>query len=370
MKKSLRKPINWQDFESLCKMLWGEIWKISEKIKKNGRLGQPQAGVDVYGVPKDKTQYSGIQCKGKDDYAEATLTEKEINKEIEKAKTFQPNLETFIFATTANKDASIEEFIRKKDLESRENGGFEILIYCWEDIADLIEMNRHTFNYYVLQNQFKSNYEIEISFSDSSNEFTLHPKFKKKLKVYKLRPTDLGELSKVAVSKSNLFHKMILNNPASANINHSWTSFELNFKNTGSMVLEDFKLYISPEENNFRDLHGYSGGVTDKLFYLQHSNIYVYEDEKYAVYRHKDNSPLIQKDGRSFTLYILTKQENYKMKIAYELLARDFNQEGELILNVEPEYEIEEDVIWVDNEEEVREELYAIEDILKVGSLF
>ena len=74
----------------------------------------------MYGVPKDKIRYSGIQCKGKDDYAEATLTEKEINKEIEKAKNFQPQLETFIFATTANKDATIEEFIRKKDLESRE----------------------------------------------------------------------------------------------------------------------------------------------------------------------------------------------------------------------------------------------------------
>ena len=73
MKKSLRKPINWQDFESLCKMLWGEIWEISDKIKKNGRLGQAQAGVDVYGVPKNKIRYSGIQCKGKDDYAEAKL---------------------------------------------------------------------------------------------------------------------------------------------------------------------------------------------------------------------------------------------------------------------------------------------------------
>ena len=68
-----------------------------------------------------------------------------------------------------------------------------------------------------------------------------------------------------------------MNNPASANVNHSWTSFELSFKNSGSMVLEDFKLYISPEENNFRDLHGYSGGVAGKLFYLQHSNIYVYK---------------------------------------------------------------------------------------------
>lgn len=369
MKKSIRKPLHWQDFESLCKILWGEIWGISDKIKRNGRLGQPQAGVDVYGVPKDKTRYSGIQCKGKDDYSGAKLTEKEIDEEIRKAKTFQPKLETFIFATTANKDTLIEEYVRTRDLESRNSGGFEILIYCWDDIADLIEMNRNTFNYFVLQNQFKSSYEIEISFSDGSNEFAVHPKFKKKVKVYKLRPTDLGELSKVAISKTNLFHNLIFNNPASANINQSWTSFDLRFKNTGSMVLEDFKLYIYPEESKFRDLDGYIGGVADKLFYLQHSNIYVYEDEKYAVYRHKDNSPLIQKDSRSFTLYILANHEEYDMRIGYELLARDFSQEGELTLKVEPEYEIEEDVIWVEYEVEVREEQYLIEDIRKVGPL-
>jgi hypothetical protein len=46
-KKQLRKPENWQDFESLCKKLWGEIWNCPE-IKKNGRKGQPQHGVDIY----------------------------------------------------------------------------------------------------------------------------------------------------------------------------------------------------------------------------------------------------------------------------------------------------------------------------------
>lgn len=31
--KSLPKPQNWQDFETLCKKLWGEIWSCPE-IKK------------------------------------------------------------------------------------------------------------------------------------------------------------------------------------------------------------------------------------------------------------------------------------------------------------------------------------------------
>mgnify|MGYP000965934417 CR=1 FL=1 len=46
-----------------------------------------------------------IQCKGKDDYANAQLTEGEIDTEIEKALGFEPELKLLIFATTANKDA-------------------------------------------------------------------------------------------------------------------------------------------------------------------------------------------------------------------------------------------------------------------------
>ena len=89
--KSLPKPQNWQDFETLCKKLWGEIWSCPE-IKKNGRQGQAQNGVDVCGMPKGESGYYGIQCKGKDDYTGKNFTIKEIDGEIEKAKSFIPAL--------------------------------------------------------------------------------------------------------------------------------------------------------------------------------------------------------------------------------------------------------------------------------------
>ena len=67
-------------------MLWAEIWNCPE-TKKNGRNGQDQHGVDVSGTPSwEVAEYYGIQCKGKDDYTHAQLTEKEIDREIEKAK--------------------------------------------------------------------------------------------------------------------------------------------------------------------------------------------------------------------------------------------------------------------------------------------
>ena len=112
----IQKPANWQDFESLCKKLWGEIWECSDSIKKNGRNGQAQHGVDVYGIPKGENNYYGIQCKGKDEYTHSQLTKDEIDVEIDKAKKFKPSLKKLIFATTANKDAEIEEYVRIKNL--------------------------------------------------------------------------------------------------------------------------------------------------------------------------------------------------------------------------------------------------------------
>ena len=59
--KQLCKPQNWQDFESLCKILWTHVWELNPgDVKKNGRMGQAQHGVDVYGKPKECNSYIHI----------------------------------------------------------------------------------------------------------------------------------------------------------------------------------------------------------------------------------------------------------------------------------------------------------------------
>ena len=82
----MKKPSNWQDFEKLCKLLWGEIWDCEDTIKQHGRQGQNQHGVDVYAYVEKYKGYCGIQCKGKDDYINAELTEGEIDAEIIKER--------------------------------------------------------------------------------------------------------------------------------------------------------------------------------------------------------------------------------------------------------------------------------------------
>jgi hypothetical protein len=163
--KTLRRPQNWQDFETLCKKLWSEIWQHPE-TKKNGRNGQNQYGVDIYGMPKDSGYYVGIQCKGKDEYTDKQFTEDEILKEIDKAKLFRPTIKKLYFATTAVKDSVMESFVMEKNLEQIAAGLFEVHIFSWEDIVDLIDENRDTHNWYVENQNFKNNISARVTFSD------------------------------------------------------------------------------------------------------------------------------------------------------------------------------------------------------------
>ena len=46
-------PANWQDFKTLCCDLWRAIWK-DPNTQKNGRQGQQQNGVNIYGRVEQK----------------------------------------------------------------------------------------------------------------------------------------------------------------------------------------------------------------------------------------------------------------------------------------------------------------------------
>lgn len=131
-------PSNWQDFESLCCDLWRSIWKDSN-TQKNGRQGQSQHGVDIYGRPNQRDSWAGVQCKGINNYSDKSLTEKEVTSEVEKAKSFEPKLSQFIIATTGAKDAKIEKFARKITDEHLKSKLFSVNIWAWNDIKERLE---------------------------------------------------------------------------------------------------------------------------------------------------------------------------------------------------------------------------------------
>lgn len=335
MKKTIGKPENWQDFESLCKKLWGEIWQIPNKIKKNGRLGQEQSGVDVYGKPKNENGYWGIQAKGKDDYSNAKLTQQEIIIEIEKAKKFQPKLAVFIIASTTNKDAKIEEFIRLKDIENQAQGSFEILLYCWQDIVDLIEENKDTHDWFLNGINQKGRYDFKISFNRLEESLTLNPIFEKKITKHLVSTKTRVEIMHEEI-KTLTEHRFEPITPFTmfkpTKVNKSWCKFDLVMENTGSVVLEDWRLII-------KFISGVAKLDTGSFLMPRISlTDYVDDENKTITYRPIDNNPLIQKDNRFFEIELLPDIEAEKIVVEWELLARDFNRNDSFEIDIQPKY--------------------------------
>lgn len=369
MKKTIGKPENWQDFESLCKKLWGEIWCIADRIKKNGRLGQKQAGVDVYGIPKGKNSYWGIQAKGKDDYSNAGLTENEIDKEIIKAKSFKPELSVYIIATTSNKDSKIEEYIRIKDAENRKQGSFEILLYCWEDIVDLIEENRNTYNWYVNELMHKTKFDFQVLFNDFQEILEIKPLLEKKIINHFLINKSYEEIiskHRAIIENINYPLNQTLNRlnlflPSNDTfVNKSWIDFDIILQNTGSNVLEDWKFtikFISGVQSLDNKITRTLIGDVSFINVDRNNPRHIDNEDLSIKYAPKEKTVLVQKDYKRFNTPLLIKTDATEIKYEWEIIARDFDLKGEGVIIVSPMYieKIEEkETIF---EEEVKQEI-------------
>ncbi|WP_446011755.1 PIN domain-containing protein [Candidatus Electrothrix sp.] len=138
------KPKNWQDFESHTRVLFKCILS-DPTTQQNGRSGQPQAGVDVYGYRnRDVKQLVGVQCKKKQ---EDNVSEKELREEVEKAKTFEPKLAEFILITTAPRDQKIQTEARIITKELAETThSFPVSVWGWEDIEEHAAEHKEAWN--------------------------------------------------------------------------------------------------------------------------------------------------------------------------------------------------------------------------------
>ncbi|MEW6428409.1 MAG: tetratricopeptide repeat protein [Thermodesulfobacteriota bacterium] len=129
---SLPKPKNWQDFENKVHQLF-ECLLGDPATQQNGRSGQKQNGVDVYGY-RHEEHLVGVQCKKK---SEKPVTEKELRREVKKALGFTPSISEFILVTTAPRDAKIQEVARSLTRElSTSATPIRVAVWGWDDIED------------------------------------------------------------------------------------------------------------------------------------------------------------------------------------------------------------------------------------------
>jgi hypothetical protein len=132
-------PKNWQDFETIVCDAQAQRWK-STTLQKNGRAGQEQNGVDIYG-PDDIGRPVGIQCKR----YKSPLTLKDVTDEIGKAEAFEGNLNTLFVATTADNDARLQQQVRLLSEKRVAEGKFAVALLFWDDIVSGLLLNPAVF---------------------------------------------------------------------------------------------------------------------------------------------------------------------------------------------------------------------------------
>lgn len=150
-------PTNWQDFERLTLDYARIHWK-NEYAERNGRQGQAQAGVDVYGYNYSANEWTGIQCKKKNNSATPSkgLTTSEIDNEVQLAEAFMPKLDRFVIATTSPRDAKLQGHVRTLYQAGQP---FKVSLMFWDDFQDFLNNDsKLMYGYYQKVLEYRQKY--------------------------------------------------------------------------------------------------------------------------------------------------------------------------------------------------------------------
>lgn len=128
----LPPPSSWEDFEDICADIWTEVWG-DRNLQRYGRQGQAQHGVDFFGTDKFGA-ICAAQCKGKQNWPTKKLTVKEIDDEVQKAKSFPRALSEYIILTTAANDGPIQDHVSAINDNSSNGIDFRVHVYFWSEI--------------------------------------------------------------------------------------------------------------------------------------------------------------------------------------------------------------------------------------------
>lgn len=181
----LVSPGYWQDFERLTLDKCVRQWK-DDYAQRNGRAGQEQAGVDVFGYNHSAAENTGVQCKKRKnksngrDVPSSSLTVAEIDAEIANAETFEPPLKRFVIATTAPADVDLQEHVR---LHNVKGGTMKVALWFWEDYIEFLNNDTDMlYRYYENVLRYRGNYAenehylrmLAVAFDRPAMRTTLH----------------------------------------------------------------------------------------------------------------------------------------------------------------------------------------------------
>ncbi|MDY7229841.1 hypothetical protein [Hyalangium rubrum] len=108
-----------------------ERWR-TPNVTRNGRNGQKQYGVDIYGSAAHLPHggLAGAQCKNTD-----TLSFAVVEECVSDAEAFEPKIAELLVCTTAPRDANVQREVRLLDQKRAQAGQFRVHLLCWEDLS-------------------------------------------------------------------------------------------------------------------------------------------------------------------------------------------------------------------------------------------
>ncbi|WP_440876154.1 hypothetical protein [Thalassotalea sp. PLHSN55] len=165
----LQHPASWNDFESLCHMLWKEIWQ-DPNAQKNGRNGQAQNGVDIFGTPLYQEEYEGVQCKDKNAQLGSILTKKELLKECNNATNFLPKISRFTLAASCPNDAILQQEARL--MNDEEEFPFKVNIWFWDEIEAEVRTRANLMDVFYKGFPIETDTSVKISATTSKDQFS------------------------------------------------------------------------------------------------------------------------------------------------------------------------------------------------------
>lgn len=131
-------PLYWGQFEELTRALVDNIYNTQASCY--GRPGQSQDGVDIYASTK-RLGKLGVQCKRLSDLDAnnnplpgGPISRSMILNELTLTEKFLPELNSYVIATTAKRDASIQRFVfALNDDDSRPRRHCKVYLWFWDD---------------------------------------------------------------------------------------------------------------------------------------------------------------------------------------------------------------------------------------------
>lgn len=117
----------------LCRLEWDDPYASD----RNGRSGQSQDGVDIFGHPSDRHGANcGAQCKLRT--GDKQPSESDIEAEVQRARNFTPPLKLLILITDAPRDVNTQKIVRRISEREQKAGGFEVAVWFWDSICQRI----------------------------------------------------------------------------------------------------------------------------------------------------------------------------------------------------------------------------------------